>query len=163
MSSSANQPVCVGSSDERSDPRTHMNAEPGGAEQVLHRSARDDVGSERPHVELERADGLVAVGQDDRRRARDRARAIAVTSFRCPERKETAVQQTSAVRSSIASAKRSSGMRPSASGTDVDDLGAPQLLRVRDLTDRGELVLADDDAVALAREVERRHERADPL
>ena len=55
------------------------------------------------------------------------------------------MQQTSAVRSSIASAKRSGGIEPSASGRDVDDLGAAQLLRVRDLADGRELVLADHD------------------
>ena len=46
---------------------------------------------------------------------------------------------------------------------DMDNLRAAQLLRVCDLTDGRELVLADDDAVPLAREIERGDERADPL
>ena len=48
-------------------------------------------------------------------------------------------------------------------GPDVNDLGAAELLRMRDLADGGELVLADHDAVPLAREIERRDERADAL
>ena len=55
------------------------------------------------------------------------------------------MQQTSAVRSSIASAKRSTRDRPVGLGPHVDDLGAAQLLRVRDLADGRELVLADHD------------------
>ena len=41
---------------------------------------------------------------------------MARTSWRWPERYERVVQQTSAVRSSIASAKRSGGIAPSGSG-----------------------------------------------
>ena len=48
-------------------------------------------------------------------------------------------------------------------GPDVNDLGAAELLRMRDLADGGELVLADHDAIPLAREVERGDERADTL
>ena len=73
------------------------------------------------------------------------------------------MQQTSAVRSSIASAKRSGEMPPSPSGPDVHDLGAPELLGVRDLTDRGELVLADHDPVPSGVEGKRRDERAHAL
>ena len=73
------------------------------------------------------------------------------------------MQQTSAVRSSIASAKRSGEMPPSVVRPDVHDLGAPELLRVRDLTDRGELVLADHDPVPPGVEGKRRDERAHAL
>ena len=45
----------------------------------------------------------------------------------------------------------------------MNDLGPAQLLRVRDLADRRELVLADHDPVPLAVEVERGHESADAL
>jgi hypothetical protein len=48
-------------------------------------------------------------------------------------------------------------------GRDVNDLRPAQLLRVGDLPDRGELVLADDDAVALPGQVERGHECAHRL
>ena len=51
--------------DLRPDPH---EAEPGRAEQVLDGAARDDVGAERPHVELDRAAGLVAVGKHERAR-----------------------------------------------------------------------------------------------
>ena len=46
-------------------------------------------------------------------------------------------------------------------GLDVHHLRAAQLLRVRDLADGRELVLGDDDPVALAVEVEAADERAD--
>ena len=48
-------------------------------------------------------------------------------------------------------------------GPDVDDLRAAQLLRVCDLPDGRKLVVADDDPVPLAREIERGDERADTL
>ena len=48
-------------------------------------------------------------------------------------------------------------------GPNVDDLGAAQLLGVRDLAHGRELVLADHDPVALTREVERGDERAHSL
>ena len=66
MSSSANQPVCVGTSPASSEPRTQRKPRPGRGEQVLDRAARDEVGPERARVELDRADGLVAVGQHER-------------------------------------------------------------------------------------------------
>ena len=46
-------------------------------------------------------------------------------------------------------------------GRDLDDLGAAELLRVRDLADRRELVLRDHDPVPRSREVERGDEGAD--
>ena len=74
------------------------------------------------------------------------------------------MQQTSAVRSSIASSKRSVAIVPSALRQDVDDLGAAQLLRVGDLADRRELELGDDDASPLAAlERERADDRVDRL
>ena len=48
-------------------------------------------------------------------------------------------------------------------GADVNDLRSAKLLCVRDLPDRGELVLADHDPVPLAGEVERRDEGAHAL
>ena len=56
-------------------------AEPGGAEQVLDGATGDDVGAERARVELDRADRLVAVGEDDR--AARMARARRSRSRRC--------------------------------------------------------------------------------
>ena len=74
------------------------------------------------------------------------------------------MQQTSAVRSSIASAKRSTGIDAVRLGTDVHDLGAAQLLRVGDLADGRELVLADHDpGAAAALERQRRDDPADAL
>ena len=55
------------------------------------------------------------------------------------------------------------GDAPVRFGADVDDLRPAQLLRVRDLPDSGELVLADDDPVSLAGEVERGDEGAHAL
>ena len=73
------------------------------------------------------------------------------------------MQQTSAVRSSIASREVLERNAPVRLGPHVDDLRPAQLLRVRDLPDGRELVLADDDPVSLARKVERGDERAHPL
>ena len=73
------------------------------------------------------------------------------------------MQQTSAVRSSIASAKRSAPIEPSAPGRHVDDLGAAQLLRVRDLADRRELVLARSRSGSAPVERQRGDERAHAL
>ena len=67
---------------ERSDSRSHMKREAGRAEQVLDGPAGDDVGAERAHVELERADRLVAVGEHERavrvRELGDRGHVVAV-------------------------------------------------------------------------------------
>ena len=162
MSSSANQPVCIGSRDARSCSAQPHEAEPGGAEQVLHRAARHDIGTERPHVELEGAECLVAVGEDDRAvlvaELRDRRHVVAMPR---PERDGGAANERRPLVDRLGEAlERDAAVR---FRTDVDDLGTPQLLRVRDLANRGELVLTDDDAVPLAREVERRDERAHPL
>ena len=110
MSSSANQPVCVGSSCERSDSRSHMNASPAEPSRYFTVPPVTKSTPSVRDVQLERADRLVAVGEHERAGAWP---SSAIAARRCgdPMRKETAVQQTSAVRSSIASAKRSSGMR----------------------------------------------------
>ena len=71
------------------------------------------------------------------------------------------MQQTSAVRSSIASTNRRA--RPVRVRADPDDLGAAELLGVRDLPDGRELVLADHDAVPVAVEWQRGDERAHAL
>ena len=55
------------------------------------------------------------------------------------------------------------GDAPVRLGADVNDLRAAKLLCVRDLPDRGELVLADHDPVPLAGEIERRDEGAHAL
>ena len=79
-------------------------------------------------------------------------------------RYEIVVQQTRAVRSSIASANFSAGIEPSASGRTCTNLGTAELLRVGDLANRGELVLADHDArAAAALERQSRHDRVDAL
>ena len=89
---------------------------------------------------------------------------MAATSCRCPVRYEIVVQQTSAVRSSIAAANFSAGIEPSALRTHVNDLGAAKLLGVSDLADGGELVLADHDARATAAlERQGRHDRVHTL
>ena len=89
---------------------------PAEREQVLDRPARDDVGAERAHVELDRARRLVAVGEHERAVPRARPRRSRRRRAGGPMRYEIVVQQTSAVRSSIASAKRSAEIDPSASG-----------------------------------------------
>ena len=90
MSSSANQPVCVGSSRSREPgPRPH-EAEPGRAEQVLEHAGREHVDAELAHVERIGADRLVGVEHDERaalvRDPRDlldvEARAVAVADRR---------------------------------------------------------------------------------
>ena len=102
---------------ERSDSRSHMNAEAGRAEQVLHRATGDDVDAERADVELERPDRLVAVGEDERtvRRARaprSRSRRGGVPSGTTPPCSRRA---QSARRSPPRSARAGSG-RPRRAG-----------------------------------------------
>ena len=137
-------------------------AEPGRAEQVLHRSARDDVDAERANVELDRAERLVAVGEHDRavgvRELGDRGDVVPVTRSK---RDRRAADERSPLVDRLGKALERDA--PVRLWSYVDDLGAAQLLRMRDLADGRELVLADDDAVPLAREVECRDECADAL
>ena len=150
MSSSANQPgLCREKLGAELRPKPH-EAEARRAEQVLHRAAGDDVRTQRPHVDLERADRLVAVGEKERaarvRQLRDRADVVAVARAeghgRAAHERRPLVDR---VREAL------EGDAAVGLGPDVDDLGAAKLLRVRDLPDGRELVLADDDPVPLAR------------
>ena len=140
-----------------------MKARPGRAEQVLDRPAGDDVGAERAHVELERADRLVAVGEHERAvlvgELGDRGDVVAVARAvgdgRAADERRPLVDR---LREAL---ERDRAVRL---GLDVDDLRAAQLLRVRDLADGRELVLADHDPVRPPRSSgERGDERADPL
>ena len=83
MSSSANHPVWVGSSRVEQLPPHVEEAEPRGREQVLHRPTRDEVDAERTDVQVDGADGLVAVGEAQRavlvRDPRDLGDVLAVT------------------------------------------------------------------------------------
>ena len=149
MSSSANQPVWVGSSPPSSS-RAHVEeAEPRRGEQVLDRAAGDEVDAERARVEVDRADRLVRVGEAERARVvrdpRDLGDVVAVAGAvgdgRAADERRPLVDR-------LGEALRRD--RPVRLGPDVDDLGAAQLLRVRDLADRRELVLADHDLRPLA-------------
>ena len=91
-------------------------AEARRGEQVLDRPAGDEVDAERAGVEVDRADRLVASRRGRARPRRGRAARSPRHRDGGPVRYEIVVQQTSAVRSSIASAKRSGGIEPSASG-----------------------------------------------
>ena len=154
MSSSANQPVCVGSSRSSSSAPDVEEAEARRGEEVLDRPAGDEVDAERPNVDVDGADGLVAVGEAERaalvRDPRDRGDVLSVTGAvrdrRAAHERRPLVDRRPR--------RRSTGIDPSAR-LDVDDLGAAQLLGVGDLTDGRELVLADDDlrpAAALERQ-----------
>ena len=162
MSSSANQPVCVGTSCVRTDLAEPHERKAGRAEQVLDRPTRDDVGAERAHVDLDRADRLIAVGQHQRAvfvaELGDRRDVVAVPRA---ERERSAAHERRALVDRVGEAIQ--GDAPVCVRQDVHDLRAAQLLRMCDLTDGRELVLADDDAVPLAGEVERRDERTDAL
>ena len=143
-------------------PSKPHEAEPCRAQQVLHGSGSDDVGAEGSDVELERTDRLVAVREEGRSRGvrelGDRRDVVAVARA---ERHGRAADERRPLVDRVGEALERDAavvLRP-----DVDDLGAAKLLRVRDLTDRRELVLADDDPVPLAREIERRDEPAHPL
>ena len=142
-------------------PHPH-EAEPGRPEQVLHRAARHHVRPERAHVQLDRAARLVAVGQDERarlvRRLRDRRDVVAVA--RAVRERRAADERRALVDSRGKLLRRD---RPVLPRPYVDDLRTAQLLRVGDLADRRELVLADHDPVSLAVERQRRDERADAL
>ena len=123
--------------------------EPGRAEQVLDRPAGDDVGAERADVELDGAARLVAVGEHDRaggvRRLRDRPNVVpvprAVGERRAADERRPLVDRLG----EALCCDLAAGI-----GAHVDDLRAAQLLRVGDLPDRGELVLADHDPVAVS-------------
>ncbi len=73
------------------------------------------------------------------------------------------MQQTSAVRSSIASLEALERDPSVGIGAHVDDLCSSQLLRVGDLTDRRELELRDHDAISSRLERERADEAAHSL
>ena len=138
-------------------------AEAGGGEQVLDRSARDEVGTERAHIDLDRPRRLVAVGEHERaacmRDLGDRRDVVAVAGA---IRDGRAADERRALVDRLGEAlgrDRAVGV-----GTHVHHLGAAELLRVSDLTDRRELVLADHDAVAAAAlERERRDDAVDAL
>ena len=162
MSSSANQPVCVGRSVRRRDSRIHMKPRPAEPSRYLTVPPVIDVRAERADVELERADGLVAVRQEERAgRVRELGHRRHVVPVTRPEGHGRAADERGPLVDLGGEALERDA--PVVLGADVDDLGAAELLRVRDLPDRRELVLADDDAVPLAREVESGHERADSL
>ena len=162
MSSSANQPVWVGTSARRTSRAHPHEAEPRRPEQVLHGATRDDVGAERCDVQLDRTARLVAVGQHDRPclvgRLGDRgdvvAMARAVGERRAADERRPLVDR----RGEALGRDRAVVVR-----LHVDDLRAAQLLGVGDLPDRGELVLADHDPVPLAVESERGDQPADSL
>ena len=98
MSSSANQPVCVGQQALEQRAAHPHEPEARRAEQVLDGAARDDVGAERADVDLDRADGLVAVGEDDRavrvRGLGDRGHVVPVP---CTEGERGAADQRGAI------------------------------------------------------------------
>ena len=162
MSSSANQPVWVGTSRLANlGPHPH-EAETGGPQQVLDRPTRDGIGTERADVELDRAACLVAVGQHDRargvRRLGDRGHVVpvagAVGERRAADERRSLVDRLG---------KPLRRDRAVAVGPDVHDLRSAQLLRMGDLADRRELVLGDHDPVPLTAQVERGHQPADAL
>ncbi len=162
MSSSANHPVCVGTS-----ALPHLGPDPHESEtrrpeQVLDGPARDHVRAERADVELDRPARLVAVGKHDRAgcvgRLRDRADVVpmprAVGERRAADERRPLVDRLGEpLRRDL----------PVRAGVHVDDLRSAELLRMRDLADGRELVLADHDPVPLAVERQCRDERAHSL
>ena len=163
MSSSANQPVCVGSQAGKHLAPHPEEAEPRRGEQVLDRAAGDEVGAERAHVDLDRPRCLVAVGEHERavrvRHLGDRGHVVAVPRA---VRDRRAADERRALVDRLGEALGRD--RPVGVGAHVHDLGAAELLGVGDLADRRELVLADHDAVAAAAlEGERRDDAVDAL
>ncbi len=127
--------------------------EPGGGEQVLDGAADDDVARGR-RVERDRSDSLVAVHEHERAvLAGERVDRLDVVDGAGAVGDERRADERRAL---VDRRRVRVGL-----GRHLDDLGAPELLGVRDLADGGELVLRDDDPVALAREVECGEERAD--
>ena len=124
-------------------------AETGRGEQVLDRSARDEVGTERAHVDLDRPGRLVAVGEDERSvRVGDLGDRGDVVAVARAIRDRRAADESGALVDRLGEAlgrNRAVGVGPH-----VHHLGAAQLLRMGDLADRRELVLADHDPVAAA-------------
>ena len=152
----------------RRQPREHLaphpeKAEAGGGEQVLDRSARDEVGTERAHVDLDRARRLVAVGENERPvRVGDLGDRRHVVAVARAIRDRRAADEGGALVDRLGESLGRD--RPVGVGTHVHHLGAAKLLRVGDLADRRELVLADHDAVAAAAlERERRDDAVDAL
>jgi hypothetical protein len=125
---------------------------PGRGEEVLDGSADDDV-ADRRGAEGERAGALVGVHEHRRPvLASDAVDRLHVVRAAGPEGDERRRDQRRPL--------VDGGRIRLRLGLHVDDLGAAQLLRVRDLADRRELVLRDDDPVSLTGEVDPAHEGA---
>ena len=163
MSSSANQPVCVGSSRSITPARTQRKPRPADASRYFTVPPVTKSAPSVPHVELDRARRLVAVREHERSTGvgdlGDRGDVVPVArSVRDRRAADERRPLVDGLRKAL------DGDRAVRLGPHVDDLGAPQLLCVSDLADRGELVLADDDAVApAALERQRRDDPAHPL
>ena len=136
MSRSANQPVSVGVSSSASPGRVQRKREPRRAEQVLEDAGRERVDAELPHVERIRAGRLVRIEEAQRaalvRDPRDlldrEPRAVPVADRRHGNDRGALVDRLVHLL-----------------GRDDVHLRAAQLLRVPDLADRRELVVADHD------------------
>ena len=141
---------------------THMNPSPAVPSRYFTVPPVTTSAPSVAHVQLDRAARLVAVGQDERTcrvcRLRDRRHVVAVP--RAVGERRAADERGALVdrRGELLGRDRPVVARPH-----VDDLRTTELLRVGDLADRRELVLADHDPVALAVERQRRDKRADAL
>ena len=162
MSSSANQPVCVGSKPLVELAAHDHEREPGRREEVLDRPRRQQVDAEGADVERDRARRLVAV--------REAQGAVVVRETGDlgdvePGARAVGDGRAADERRSLVDRFREPLDRnpPVGLGKDVDDLGAAELLRVRDLADGRELELRDHDPPTLRLERQRAHERAHAL
>ena len=163
MSSSANQPVWVGISPSSTARRTQRNPRPAEASRYLTVPPVTKSAPSVSDVDLDRAGGLVAVGEDQSAVGvcglGDRRDVVAVTS---PIGDRRAADERRALVDRLGELLRRD--RAVGLGAHVDDFGSAQLLRVGDLADRRELVVADHDPrPAAALERHRRDDRVHPL
>ena len=144
MSSSANQPVWVGSSRSWSSGRTYMNARPADASRYL---TVPDVSRSTPScsdVERDRTGCLIAVREAERAPLVGEARDLGdVEAVPGAVRDRGAADERRALVDRLGEAlERDAAV---VVRTHVHDLGAAELLRMGDLADGRELELGDHD------------------
>ena len=158
MSACANQPLLVGTSDSHEGSAHVQKADAGRAQQILEHAADRKIDIQGLHVDVERADRLIAVEQHLAPLARA-SRTMPGMSSLAPLRKHTWVMATSCVCSSIAWANMLERNVAVGGARHVHDLRAARLLRVPDLRVGRKLEVADDDLVARPGKVERARQR----
>ena len=163
MSSSANQPVCVGRRLSASSTTAVEKAEPGRGEQVLHGPGGEEVDAESPRVERDRACRLVGVREHERSALVGDPRDLGdVEASPGPVGDDGAADERRALVDRLLEALERN--RPVVAGRTCTTSAPRELLRVRDLPHSRKLELGDHDPAPPAPlERERGDDTADAL